>query len=262
MACRDRRASARGTSCRVVLFMVNSSQRADGFSLTATSVHCFSHGDIERSSDRMETSALLLCPVDGWWSAFLRSGITLRFMPDLVRRSSSFLRSSSTRTSGRVWGRVGSLRRGCGEASQRQKSLRRAPAQRTIGGVGPAGVGAWWGFHPWWLSPVGSFSSPGTGGDQEPGGGATGDGFALLLDLTFACCTPARTLVGLRLPGAANDPPSAGELCAALGPGSGRGPALDVEFTIRSRSPVRSASRPCRSLLNFTSAPDPSRALN
>ena len=160
--------------------------------------------------------------VDGWWSAFLRSGITLRFMPDLVRRSSSFLRSSSTRTSGRVWGRVGSLRRGCGEASQRQKSLRRAPAQRTIGGVGRAGVCACWGFQPWWLSPVGSFSSPGTGGDQEPGGGATGDSLALLLNLTFACCTPTRTLVGLRLPGEENDPTSAGELCAALGPGSDR----------------------------------------
>ena len=40
--------------------------------------------------------------VDGWWSAFLRSGIALRFMPDLVRRTSSFLRSSSTRTLGRV----------------------------------------------------------------------------------------------------------------------------------------------------------------
>ena len=43
-----------------------------------------------------------VCPVDGWWSAFLRSGIALRFMPDLVRRSSSFLRSSSTRALGRV----------------------------------------------------------------------------------------------------------------------------------------------------------------
>ena len=53
--------------------------------------------------------------------------------------------------------------------------LRRAPAQRTIGGVGRVGVCVWWGFTPWWLSPVGSFSSPGTGGDQEPGGGATGD---------------------------------------------------------------------------------------
>ena len=109
--------------------------------------------------------------------------------------------------------------------------LRRAPAQRTIGGVGRAGVCACWGFQPWWLSPVGSFSSPGTGGDQEPGGGATGGGFALLLDLTFACCTPARTLVGLRLPGEENDPTSEGTICAALGP-SPRRPIADVKFRI------------------------------
>ena len=58
--------------------------------------------------------------VGGWWSAFLRSGIALRFMPDLVRRSSSFLRSSSTRAVVCSWRRVGFLRCGCGGAGQRQ----------------------------------------------------------------------------------------------------------------------------------------------
>jgi len=57
--------------------------------------------------------------------------------------------------------------------SQSQLRLRRTGSENA-GGVGPAGVGAGWGFTPWWLSPVGSFSSPGTGGDQEPVGGATG----------------------------------------------------------------------------------------
>ena len=89
------------------------------------------------------------------------------------------------------------------------------------------------GFQARWLSPVGSFSSPGTGGDQEPGGGATGDGFALLLDLTFACCTPTRTLVGLRLPGEENDPTSEGTICAALYFGHAVS-TLDVKFSIHS----------------------------
>jgi len=46
-----------------------------------------------------------------------------------------------------------------------------------------------------------------------------------MLNLTFACCTPGRTLVGLRLPGEESDPTSAGALCAALGSGSGPAPS-------------------------------------
>ena len=53
-----------------------------------------------------------------------------------------------------------------------------------------------------------------------------------LLNLTSACCTPARTLVGLRLPGEENDPTSGGTICAALYLGTVR-PIPDVKFHIR-----------------------------
>ena len=53
-----------------------------------------------------------------------------------------------------------------------------------------------------------------------------------MLNLTFACCTPTRTLVGLRLPGEENDPTSEGTICAALCPGTVR-PIPDVKFNIR-----------------------------
>ena len=47
------------------------------------------------------------------------------------------------------------------------------------------------------------------------------------------------------------------------GPGKlRRCPVFAVEFRTRSCSPVRAGSRSCCSLLNFTSVPDPSRALN
>ena len=52
-----------------------------------------------------------------------------------------------------------------------------------------------------------------------------------MLNLTFACCTPARTLVGLRLPGEENDPTSEGTIYAALCPGPAR-PIPDVKFNI------------------------------
>ena len=54
-----------------------------------------------------------------------------------------------------------------------------------------------------------------------------------MLNLAFACCTPTRTLVGLRLPGEENDPTSEGTICAALCPGH-IGPTLDVKFNIHS----------------------------
>ena len=56
-----------------------------------------------------------------------------------------------------------------------------------------------------------------------------------MLSLTFACCTPARTLVGLRLPGEENDPTSEGTICAALCPGPAR-PIPNVKFNIRPNS--------------------------
>ena len=56
-----------------------------------------------------------------------------------------------------------------------------------------------------------------------------------MLNLTFACCTPGRTLVGLCLPGEENDPTSAGRVCAALCPGR-VGPTRNVKFNIHSNS--------------------------
>ena len=57
-----------------------------------------------------------------------------------------------------------------------------------------------------------------------------------MLNLTFACCTPARTLVGLRLPGEENDPTSEGTICAALGPSpAAQSPMLNSAFKGGSR---------------------------
>jgi len=73
------------------------------------------------------------------------------------------------------------------------KSASGGPAQRASGEAGRAGVRAWWGFTPWWLSPVGSLSSPGTGGDQGTCRGCNRRQGSWMLNLTFACCTPGRT---------------------------------------------------------------------
>ena len=85
-------------------------------------------------------------------------------------------------------------------------------------------------------------------GDQEPAGGATGDGSRCCWGWVLAGCTPGRTLIGLRLPDRGKNPTPgpACERCARLlNPASPCGP--DVEFN---RGPTGSGS-----LLNFTSGP-------
>ena len=54
-----------------------------------------------------------------------------------------------------------------------------------------------------------------------------------MLNITFACCTPDRTLVGLHLPGEENDPTSEGNICAALCHGRAD-PTHNVKFNIHS----------------------------
>jgi len=73
------------------------------------------------------------------------------------------------------------------------KSASGGPAQRASGGVGPAGVGAWWGFIRGGCRRSGRSPRLAPEATREPAGGATGGGFALLLNLTFAGCTPGRT---------------------------------------------------------------------
>jgi len=51
--------------------------------------------------------------------------------------------------------------------------------------------------------------------------------------MTFACCTPDRTLVGLRLPGEESDPTSEGNIYATLCHGR-TGPTCNVKFNIHS----------------------------
>ena len=115
-------------------------------------------------------------------------------MPDLVRRSSSFLRSSSTRTLGRGWGRVGSLRRGCGGAGQRQLL---PPAGTSLGKWTGLPAGVLGGRVMGWGSSLGRA--------PEAIRNLPGVQPAVVLvwlsrGFSFAGCTPGRTLIGLRLP--------------------------------------------------------------
>ena len=105
--------------------------------------------------------------VCGWWSAFLRSGTALRSMPDLVR-GPAFVGASLVLPAVVLYAHSGFLvtsRRLVTwvfmSVSQRQLRLRRARLRERWG--------CWWcwgwrvvRFESWWLSPVGSFSSPGT----------------------------------------------------------------------------------------------------
>ena len=144
---------------------------------------------------------------------------------------SSSLRSSSTRTWGCVLRRVGSLRRSVfGQVKVNGASG--GPGSENGGGHGRRAVGLCLRSGGW--GPVGVFSSPVPGGNQGPAGGATGGGTRWLSHgLRFAGCAPGRTLIGLRRPGEENTPTSAGNVCAALGPGPSH-PAADVKYCIPS----------------------------
>ena len=151
-------------------------------------------------------------------------------MPDLVRRTSSSLRSSSTRTFGRGSGRVGSLRRVRSGASQDQKSpadrlrersgCRSGSGWRVLGFQSMVAVAGWVVLLAWHRRRPGTCRGCNR---RQP---------SWMLNSTFACCTPARTLIGLRLPGEENDPTSEGTMCAALSPGTVR-PIPDVKFNIQ-----------------------------
>ena len=157
-------------------------------------------------------------------------------MPDLVRRTSSFLRSSSTRALACSWRRAGSLRRVRGEADQSQllppagtgsendRGCRSGRGSRVLGFYPVVAVAGWVVLLAWHRRRPGTWRGCNR---RQP---------SWMLNSTFACCTPARTLVGLRLPGEENDPTSGGTICAALGPSpAARSPMLNSAFRGGSR---------------------------
>ena len=101
------------------------------------------------------------------------------------------------------------------------RSTSKAPPAGRLGEQGGHGHPAVWsvlGFR-WWWGAVVVLSSPGTGGNQEPAEGASGDGFVRLKhDFALAACPLDRTPVGLRLPGEESTTTSRGNLALALCP--------------------------------------------
>ena len=148
---------------------------------------------------------------------------------------SSSLRSSSTRAVVCVLRAAGCLRGVVVRVKARVKvnCASGGPGSENGGGHGRRAVGLCLRSGGW--GPVGVFSSPVPGGNQEPAGGATGGGAVWLSHgVVFAGCAPGRTLIGLRRPGEENTPTSAGNI-ALRSTRNPPHPAPDVKYCPKRR---------------------------